>query len=250
VNLLPGVRFRYSGGGITVAQLAMTDLLAKPFHDLMDELVLGPAGMTHSTYAQPLPESRHAQAATAYPWKAQPVPGRWHVYPEMAAAGLWTTPSDLARVGLEVGRAARGESTFLPRELARQMLTRQVSKSDVGLGFFLSGKGASTRFGHDGWDQGFCASATFYEEIGEGAVAMVNSNEGDEIMREIQRAIAREYAWPDYFPKEKTPSPKTAGPWRSAAPCRGDRALRSRQAGRRAAPAARLRIVFSTSVTR
>ena len=114
VNLVPGVRFRYSGGGTTVAQLGVTDVFGKPFPELMDELDLRPLAMAHSTYAKPLPESWHARAATAYPWKAQAVPGRWHVYPEMAAAGLWTTASDLARMGLEVGRAAQGSRPFFP----------------------------------------------------------------------------------------------------------------------------------------
>jgi CubicO group peptidase (beta-lactamase class C family) len=212
VNLLPGVRFRYSGGGTTVAQLAVTDTLGKPFPEIMDEQVLRPLGMAHSTYAQPLPEAWHARASTAYPWKAQAVPGRWHVYPEMAAAGLWTTAADLARAGLEVGRAARGESSFLPRDLARKMLTRQLPGSDVGIGFFLFGKGATTRFAHNGWDQGFCAEAVFYVESGEGAVVMVNSNEGQALQGEILRAVAREYAWPDFFTPEKTADPKAAPP--------------------------------------
>jgi CubicO group peptidase (beta-lactamase class C family) len=212
VNLIPGVRYRYSGGGTTVAQLAVTDALGKPFPEIMDEQVLRPLGMAHSTYAQPLPEAWHARAATAYPWKAQAVPGKWHVYPEMAPAGLWTTAGDLARAGLEVGRAARGESSFLPRDLVRKMVTRHLPGSDIGIGFFVEGKGASTRFGHGGWNQGFCAEATFYVESGEGAVVMVNSNEGEALRREILRAVAREYAWPDYFPAEKAANPKVAPP--------------------------------------
>jgi hypothetical protein len=130
----------------------------------------------------------------------------------MAAAGLWTTAGDLARAGLELGRAARGESSFLPRDLARRMITRHLAGSDVGIGFFLEGKGASIRFGHSGWDQGFCAEATFYAESGEGAVVMLDSNEGQRLQGEILRAVAREYGWPDFFPAEKSESPKAPPP--------------------------------------
>jgi len=59
----------------------------------MRELLLDPIGMSDGTYEQPLPAARAGQAATAHPWKGRPLPGRWHVYPEMAAAGLWTTPA-------------------------------------------------------------------------------------------------------------------------------------------------------------
>jgi CubicO group peptidase (beta-lactamase class C family) len=106
VNILPGTQLRYSGGGITVAQQLIVDVLGQPFPKIMRDLVLDPLDMKHSTYEQPLPESWARSAATAHPSKNRPVDGKWHVYPEMAAAGLWTTPSDLARAGAELQRAA------------------------------------------------------------------------------------------------------------------------------------------------
>jgi len=205
VNILPGVQFRYSGGGITVAQLAITDLLGRPFSQLMRELILDPIGMADSTYEQPLPPILAGRAATAHPWKGRPLPGRWHVYPEMAAAGLWTTPSDLARAGIEVQKALKGESAVLAREGAAEMLTPQI-QDDMGIGFFLEGKGETLRFGHGGWDEGFVAKALFYRERGQGAVVMVNSNEGAGILDEVLRAVAKEYAWPAFFEEEKKPA--------------------------------------------
>jgi CubicO group peptidase (beta-lactamase class C family) len=202
VNMLPGVQFRYSGGGTTVGQLAVTDLLGRPFPQIMRELVLQPMGMVDSTYEQPLPPMAAARAATAHPWKGRPLPGRFHVYPEMAAAGLWTTPSDLARAGIEVQKALKGESALLTRDRAREMLTPQIGE-DMGIGFFLEGKGDGMRFGHGGWDEGFVARAVFYKEGGRGAVVMINSNEGAGIIDEILRAVAKEYAWPGFFEPEK-----------------------------------------------
>ena len=204
VNILPGVQTRYSGGGTTVGQLLVSDVLGKPFPTVMRGLVLDPLGMADSTYEQPLPADRAAAAATAHPWKSRPLPGRWHVYPEMAAAGLWTTASDLARAGIELQRALHGEGKVFSEKTARAMLTPGPAGEDVGLGVFFEGKGASTRFGHGGWDEGFVARMTFYKDSGQGAVVMVNSNEGAPLIDEILRAVAREYAWPGYFNEDAT----------------------------------------------
>jgi len=95
VNVLPGTVNRYSGGGTTIVQQMLVDVLGQPFPQIMREWVLGPLGMERSTYEQPLPPHRRQEAATAHPSGGTPQPGRWHVYPEMGAAGLWTTPSDL-----------------------------------------------------------------------------------------------------------------------------------------------------------
>jgi CubicO group peptidase (beta-lactamase class C family) len=123
----------------------------------------------------------------------------------MAAAGMWTTASDLARAGLEVQRALRGDTgTLISQATARAMLTPSPASDEIGIGFFLEGKDAGSRFGHGGWDEGFVARMTFFKEGGRGAVVMINSNEGAPLIDEILRAVAREYAWPGFFPEEKT----------------------------------------------
>jgi CubicO group peptidase (beta-lactamase class C family) len=215
-NIVPGTQFRYSGGGTTIAQQLVVDVLDKPFTEIMRELVFEPLGLTHSTYEQPLPAAWAKMAATAHPWKYQPVAGGWHVYPEMAAAGLWSTPSDLARIGLEVQLAIKGKSDFMKKDLARQMLTPQISRGstrvlhdsqeNMGIGFLLDGKDETIRFKHGGTDEGFEAHMIFYRELGIGSVEMINSNQGHDLVFEIERAIAMEYGWPDYLPKEKVAS--------------------------------------------
>jgi CubicO group peptidase (beta-lactamase class C family) len=203
VNIVPGTQVRYSGGGITVAQQLVVDVLGKPFPRIMRELVLDPSGMKHSTYEQPLPKSWEGSAATAHPYKNHPLDGKWHVYPEMAAAGLWTTPSDLARAGIELQLALKGESNcVLSAETASRMLSPGIEE-EIGIGLFLSGTGRTVRFGHSGWDEGFVAEMTMYKDTGSGAVIMINSNEGNPMLYEIERAIAREYDWVGYFPEEK-----------------------------------------------
>lgn len=206
INLLPGMQFRYAGGGTTVAQQVVVDLLGKPFPQIMDELVLQPAGATGSSYAQP-PAGWAERTATAHPWNGQPLDCRFHLYPEMAAAGLWTTPTDLARIGLQLQRALWGDTDgLLKPETVRQMLTAQTRPDDeqVGIGFFLMGKAAGARFGHGGWDEGFIAQVTLYREGGMGCAIMVNANQGHPLPHEIERAIAKEYNWPGYFPEQPT----------------------------------------------
>ena len=185
VNMLPGTNFRYSGGGTTVAMLSIMDELGKPFPAIMRETLFDPMKLTYSTYEQPLPADKEAMASTAFPWKGNPIPGGYHVYPEMAAAGLWTNPSELAAFAVEVQQALDGKSTMFKKETIDEMLTPQKVMDGIGIGFFLESKGDSARFGHNGWDEGFVANFIAYRKGGKGAIIMVNSNEGYEIMDEI-----------------------------------------------------------------
>jgi CubicO group peptidase (beta-lactamase class C family) len=211
VNSLPGLQFRYSGGGTTVAQQVVIDLLKKPFPQIMRELVLEPLGLTHSTYEQPLPKSWAKKAATAHPWKGTPLKGRFHIYPEMAAAGLWTTAGDLAKVGVELLKVLhdRKAPALLTKETTETMLRSQLENQKVsegeraGLGFFCNGQDDGFYFEHAGWDEGFVALMRLYKNLGQGAVVMLNSNEGYPLMEEIMHAIAKEYAWPDALPQQK-----------------------------------------------
>jgi CubicO group peptidase (beta-lactamase class C family) len=206
VNVMPGTEFRYSGGGVTIAQLAITDLLGDPFPKIVREKLFDPLHLPNSTYEQPLPDSKMDIASTAFPWKGTPIPGGAHVYPEMAAAGLWTNPSELATLVLEVQKSIEGKSTFFKKETINEMLTPQKVMPGIGIGFFLESKGDSTRFTHNGWDEGFVALLVGYKKLGKGAIIMVNSNEGYSIMDEIVRAIAKEYNWPDFSPTERKKS--------------------------------------------
>ena len=202
VDVLPGSINRYSGGGYTVAQQLMIDVTGKPFPALMSELVLRPLGMTDSTYEQPLPPSLAGLAATAHRGDGQPIPGHFHTYPEMAAAGLWTTPTDLAKFAMEVQRALAGKSSIIPAATAREMTTSVID--NYGLGLSLSGKGDAVRFGHGGSNEGFRCQMTAFVSGGRGAVVMTNADRGSALSSEILRAIAAEYGWPAFKPVEKT----------------------------------------------
>jgi CubicO group peptidase (beta-lactamase class C family) len=198
VDMEPGTKFRYSGGGTTIAQLAIMDIEKKPYPDIARETVLGPLQMTNSTYSQPLPDDWRKKAASGHRGDGALVPGKIHVYPEMAAAGLWTTPTDLARFAIEVQLSYAGKSNkVLPKELIDKMVTPFME--DVGLGFFIDKRGSNVYFGHDGADEGFRAMLLMHREKGYGAVIMVNSDNG-QIMGEVMRGIAYAYQWDEFLP--------------------------------------------------
>jgi CubicO group peptidase (beta-lactamase class C family) len=201
-DIVPGSRWRYSGGGYTVMQLLLMDVTGKSFPELTRELVFAPIGMKQSTYENPLPKPLEPSAATAHRWNGDKVNGRWHIYPEMAAAGLWTTPSDLARYVIEMQRAMGGQSKVLSRAMAEQMVTVQKGNHGLGPGLDNAGK-ESARFAHGGVDEGFDAFFTAYCKSGRGAVVMVNANRAMPLAHELIRAIAREYNWPDYLLPER-----------------------------------------------
>ncbi|MBI3789646.1 MAG: beta-lactamase family protein [Gemmatimonadetes bacterium] len=195
---LPGKAWMYSGGGYTVAQLLATDVTGESFPALMQRLVLGPAGMKASSYEQAMAPARVRLTAAGHEQPDQVVHGRYHVYPEMAAAGLWTTPSDLARWAIMVARASRGTMGLpLSPAMARAMLTPQVQLPPAfasplspswGLGVALAGSGDALVFSHGGRDEGFVATLLMQPSTGRGLVVMTNGVSGA-LLNEITYAF-------------------------------------------------------------
>ncbi len=175
----PGKEFVYSGGGTTIVQMALEDVTGEPLAEYLAREVLGPLGMTSSTYEQPLPAAHRASAASGHTRDGQPIAGRFHTYPEQAAAGLWTTPSDLCRWLIGVQRAVAAEKgAVLPIELAKEMVA-PVGDGPVGLGPFLTVEdGKVIAFGHSGGNEGFICDSRANMTGGTGAVVMTNSNSG------------------------------------------------------------------------
>lgn len=198
IEAAPGSKWKYSGGGYTVAQLLMTEAASMPFPSLMRDLVLAPAKMSSSTYEQPLPKVLAGKAAVAHLATGEAVPTKWHVYPEMAAAGLWTTAADLAGFAVEIVRAERGEAgALLSPTMTKEMLTRQIGS--WGLGFELSAEGKPRSFSHGGANKGFRSFLIMYPDSCQGAAVMINSDNGG-LRDEVLRAIASTYSWPDPMP--------------------------------------------------
>jgi CubicO group peptidase (beta-lactamase class C family) len=195
VDIKPGTESRYSGGGLTVMQLLMMDVTGTQFPQLMQSMVLSKIGMRQSTYQQPLPEAWKPYAAIGHDQNGAKLHGDWHIYPEMAAAGLWTTPSDLAQFAIELQLSKQGKANHvLSREMTNQMLTRQIS--DAGLGIMLAGKGEAEQFNHGGSNEGFKCLLVATMNTGQGVAIMTNGDQGGKLANEIRDAVAAEYHWP------------------------------------------------------
>jgi CubicO group peptidase (beta-lactamase class C family) len=202
VESLPGEGFAYSGGGYTIVQQLLIDVEKKQFPDLMRALVFDPLKMKSSTFNQDFPKNFASLTAAGHDANGETKSGKWRIFPEMAAAGMWTTPSDLAQIVIELQNALAGKSeSFLSSEMVRQMLN--PLSDNYGLGFFIEGTGKNRQFNHGGSTLEFNAHLLGYGERGQGVVIMTNSLKGERLINELLRSVANEYGWPDFKPKEK-----------------------------------------------
>jgi CubicO group peptidase (beta-lactamase class C family) len=213
----PNTGFQYSGGGSLVAQLAMMDTRQQSFETLMRQLVFDKLGMNGATFEQPLTE-KYAQRAS---WGYQDVTwykGTPYVYPQQAAAGLYATPTDLAKFIIDIQNAYRGKGKILNQTMAREMMKAQavfsegnMTKEEVAVGPFLlqrpdNKEDKGKYFYFDGANAGFIASAMGNLTEGYGVVVMVNSgNDYNGLCKEVRRAVAKEYGWYNFMPEEIQP---------------------------------------------
>ena len=207
----PGSAYAYSGGGYTVAQLAIVEAGGKAWPDLLQELVLRPAGMRASTYAQPLPARLVQQAASGHGVRGLVIPGGRNTYPEYAAASLWTTPSDYGRflIAMQDAWAGRRGALLSPAS-AKAMMTPVDANAGYGLGLALGQRGGHPFIQHGGSNSGFqCNAFAFLDGQRQGLVVMTNGDAGGVIATDIFRAVATAYGWGAPDPGNKA-SPRRA----------------------------------------
>lgn len=206
IDFVPGTKFRYGGGNYVIIQQILVDVTGEPFPDLMQELVLRPLHMVHSTFQQPVPEKIQPLVATPYNQDGNAIEGGPHTYPEMAVAGLWSTPSDLALFALAIQDALAGKpGAILSPLIAREML--QPVLAFYALGFAIAGNGPNRYFSHPGANLGYVSFFFAYEK-GDGVVLMSNQQYGKALMLEIIQTLAKQYGWTE-FPTES----RFGGPW-------------------------------------
>lgn len=190
----PGLQFQYSGGGTTIAQLIVTDLTQQPYDQFMFDKVLKPMGMLNSSYSQPPSKEKLKNVATGYRADGAEVEMKFHVYPEQAAAGLWTTPTDLCRYIIETQLAYEGKSSqVLNQEMTRLRLTPYIDQSSA-LGVFIDNHNGFKYFQHDAGNEGFRGAYLGSMEGGDGIAIFVNSDNGN-ILPELLNSVASVYKW-------------------------------------------------------
>ena len=201
IHRTPGERWEYSSGGYYVLEAILSDGTREPFPDLADRMVLGPAGMAESAFAQPLPARAGFQAATSVGPDGSPLDGGWRVNPELAAGGLWSTPSDIARLAIAISRSVRREAGgILGEDAATAMMTR--GPGNWGLGLDLASADGPRRFGHTGHNTGYVSEFVMYPDTCQGAVVMTNADQGGWLVTEVLGAIGDVYNWPEQRPRE------------------------------------------------
>lgn len=202
----PGA-FHYSNGGAVVLQLLVMETVGKPYQAILEEMIFDPLGMDNSTFSIPLPALLAARAASAHS-RMRPLEGGYYVYPELAAGGLWSTPTDLALYIIEHWKTLHGRSKrIISPASARWMITTSGPDTDAAAGFFITRKGSETYYGHRGGNFGFYTDMIIHEATGDGAVVMVNGGSDgirSNMRREILNAIAEEYGWKNFLPPPVT----------------------------------------------
>jgi CubicO group peptidase (beta-lactamase class C family) len=206
IEFLPGSQFRYAGGNYAIIQQILIDVTGETFPHLMQELVLQPLHMVHSTFQQPIPEKLQPLVATPHDKDGNAIEGGPRTSPVMAVGGLWTTPSDLALFALGIQNALAGKpGAIVSPSTADEML--QPVLGDYGLGFSIAGSGSNRYFWHPGATTGFLAVFFAYEK-GDGVVLMSNQQYSKALMLQVIHALAKQYGWTE-FPTDSTFS----NPW-------------------------------------
>jgi CubicO group peptidase (beta-lactamase class C family) len=205
VEAVPGTQFAYSNGGYLVLNLLVEDVTGETFARYMKRSVLDPIGMRDSTFDAPLTPEYAVRAATSY-WEdgKSPIPPSKFVAPNLAAGGLWTTPTDLAKLLLEVQREYAGKShKVLSQSTMGLMLTPGLGPTPRrrwGLGVEVGGDPGNLYLRHEG-------SALFQDDMvaylhGNGIVVMTSGGDGGALAEEILRSAGSVYGFPDFKPVE------------------------------------------------
>ena len=194
LDIVPGSKWRYSGGGYTVMEQLVEDVSKKTLEHYTQEAVLDKLGMENSTYQQPLAKNKWSQASAAFNRQGEQIKGDWNNYPEQAAAGLWTTPSDLAKYILAIQHARKGlDDRVIDQNMTNEMLT--MHHDAWGLGPELTAKPQGLVFSHGGKNAGFTNSMMAYADKGDGFVIMTNGDSGGAVINELKIAISSFYGW-------------------------------------------------------
>jgi CubicO group peptidase (beta-lactamase class C family) len=200
VIAVPGSAYHYSGGGYEIAEALMQDAAGTPFPQLMQDLVLGPMGMADSTFDQPPSAALAGRAASGHFGDGRELPGRFRICPEHAAAGLWSTPTDLAKLLVQLADIWQGlSSIFLRRHTLEEMLTPQ-NRGPYGLGGAVAGDGAALVLMKRGQNVGYQGYLILYPASGQGLVVMTNSDNGSKLAEALIKRTASAYGWPELPP--------------------------------------------------
>lgn len=194
VKEIPGQRFSYSGGGYTILEMLIEDVSGQDFKTYMQNNILNPLGMNNSTYCQPIDTTVYRNISVGFDREGKMVLGRWHNHPELAAAGLWSTPTDIARYCIEIQEILGGkENGILKKQTIMEMLTPHYN--NWGLGPVLRMVNAKLTFGHYGSNWGYKNNMNAFAFKGDAVIIMTNGENANLLIDEIERSVSSYYKW-------------------------------------------------------
>jgi len=205
----PNVNWSYSGGGYTIAQKVIEDVTNQSFEDFMRKEIFMPLGMNMSTYKQLLPERFRQNVSNGYGVDGSMIDGKWQVFPAKAAAGLWTTPSDLSKYCVAMQKIYSGKQNgIFSKEIVNEMFSNpfNVSLNEAlppslknepddywGLGPIMIGSKDNLIFKHGGSNAGFKSNYTAFVNKGDAIIVMTNGDNGYSLIYEIEKALSDYY---------------------------------------------------------
>jgi CubicO group peptidase (beta-lactamase class C family) len=183
-------KYHYSGGGYVLAQKVLEKTSVKTLEQLAKRFIFTPLGLKRSTFKLLYP-GNPKNIAVGHTSRNQ-LKGEWKQHPESAAAGLWTTSLEMAKVIIELRKALKGDSTVFSKELAERMLYSEIK--GIGLGTFVCKTKTGIEFTHAGANVGY---RSHYIDLpnGKGAVILVNSDSGFEFINEVLPILGNWHCW-------------------------------------------------------
>ncbi|MDN3651670.1 serine hydrolase domain-containing protein [Thalassotalea ponticola] len=200
VESTPGSKLSYSGGAYTLVEVALQDIFGKSFNSVMSDWSLSPLKMNLSSFSQPLLKSEYKHVALGHDVDGNVLKGGWNNYPTQAAAGLWSTASDLAKFLIEISRGYNGVGGVYSKGVIKELLKDKIDGHYFG--FVALGDNEELALAHYGGNAGYRTAMVIHLATGNGAVILTNSDNGSVILGETLRAISKHYNWPYY--KSKT----------------------------------------------
>ena len=198
----PNETLAYSGGAYTLAELALQDIYRDDFSNLMQKWILDPAGMKHSEFTQPLPDSKSDQVAKGHTQSGDMLDGGWRNHPEQAAAGLWSNSVDMAKFLIEIYKAYQGKSSIFSQSDIESMLSDE--RDGQVYGFLLNRTGDDIAITHYGGNAGYRTGMTMSLTTGNGLVYLINSDNGGALGNELLLSASAVYDWQHFKQTQAT----------------------------------------------
>lgn len=182
----PESEFHYSDANFCIIEQLLEDITGKSFSQLLEEFIFQPLQMKNSTLFSPNVIDKTDDFACGHNKDGTVTNEKYPFYPFAAASGIWTTPTDLSTLVIEIIHSLQGKGKLkLSQKTVQDMISPQGCSKWTGLGVFLDDSNEDLQIYSLGWGVGFQCMMVCYPHRGNGAVIMTNSDLGVHQMKGI-----------------------------------------------------------------